>query len=147
MQEKPAPLPEAALVALEQGNMIEAIKITREQTGLGLKEAKDAVDAHAGKQPARVTAQTAGDVPTAAVVALGQGDLIGAIKLTRTALGLGLKDAKETVEMYLANHPQVQVRFAAAQATKRRSAILNLLGAVALGVVIYALLKWLKILS
>lgn len=29
---------------IKRGNMIEAIKLYREQTGLGLKEAKDAVD-------------------------------------------------------------------------------------------------------
>jgi large subunit ribosomal protein L7/L12 len=30
----------------EQGKVIQAIKLLREETGLGLKEAKDAVEAH-----------------------------------------------------------------------------------------------------
>jgi hypothetical protein len=39
-------LPPAALDAIKAGHAIEAIKIVREATGLGLKEAKDLVDAY-----------------------------------------------------------------------------------------------------
>jgi ribosomal protein L7/L12 len=47
------PLPAAVASALQQGNKIEAIRLLREQTGLGLKEAKDAIDASmGGGQPA-----------------------------------------------------------------------------------------------
>jgi hypothetical protein len=53
--ELPANLPPDVMEALQQGNKIEAIKRLREQTGLGLKEAKDVVDA---AQPAvRTTLQ------------------------------------------------------------------------------------------
>lgn len=48
----PLPLPAAVLEARERGDKIEAIKRLREQTGLGLKEAKDAVE---GKAPSPVT--------------------------------------------------------------------------------------------
>lgn len=43
----PEILPDAASVAdaLQKGNKIEAIKRLRQQTGLGLKDAKDAIDA------------------------------------------------------------------------------------------------------
>jgi DNA-binding transcriptional MerR regulator len=41
-----APLPPGVLEALQRGNKIEAIRRLREQTGLGLKESKDAVDAY-----------------------------------------------------------------------------------------------------
>jgi hypothetical protein len=44
-------LPHAAVAALQQGNKIEAIKLTREVTGLGLKEAKDAVEAYLRAHP------------------------------------------------------------------------------------------------
>jgi ribosomal protein L7/L12 len=37
-------IPAAVLDALQRGNKIEAIKIYRESTGVGLKEAKDAVE-------------------------------------------------------------------------------------------------------
>lgn len=40
------PFPTAADQALRNGQKIEAIRIVREQTGLGLKEAKDRVEAH-----------------------------------------------------------------------------------------------------
>ena len=51
----PAPLPPEVAEALRQGNKVEAIKRLRAQTGLGLKEAKDVVDA---AQPAvRTTLQ------------------------------------------------------------------------------------------
>lgn len=39
-------LPGEVVAALEAGQKIEAIKLLRERTGIGLKEAKDAVEAH-----------------------------------------------------------------------------------------------------
>jgi hypothetical protein len=44
-------LPPAAVAALEQGNMIEAIKSVRLEKGLGLKESKDLVEAHLKSRP------------------------------------------------------------------------------------------------
>ncbi len=44
-------LPAAAISALHEGNKIEAIKIVREERNIGLKEAKDAVDAFVRSQP------------------------------------------------------------------------------------------------
>jgi len=43
------PLPPAAQAALDRGRTIEAIKIVREIERIGLKEAKDRVDAHRGE--------------------------------------------------------------------------------------------------
>ena len=43
-------LPSALYDAIARGKMIQAIKIYRETTGVGLKEAKDAVDAMAGSR-------------------------------------------------------------------------------------------------
>jgi DNA-binding transcriptional MerR regulator len=40
------PLPGVVVEALKRGQKIEAIRLMREQTGLGLKEAKDAVDGY-----------------------------------------------------------------------------------------------------
>jgi ribosomal protein L7/L12 len=42
----PASVPSAALAALAQGNKIEAIRLTREATGLDLAAAKQLVDSH-----------------------------------------------------------------------------------------------------
>lgn len=48
----PSPsLPATAIAALEQGQTIEAIKIVREEHGLGLKESKDLVDHYLKSRP------------------------------------------------------------------------------------------------
>jgi hypothetical protein len=47
----PSAFPPAAVAALEQGNIIEAIKIVRLERGLGLKESKDQVDAYLKSRP------------------------------------------------------------------------------------------------
>lgn len=52
MPDKPRELPAAAVAALTNGNKIEAIKIVRQEWGLDLKDAKDAVEAYAQTQPA-----------------------------------------------------------------------------------------------
>ena len=44
-------LPHEALIALRSGELIDAIKITREKTGLGLKESKDLVDRYLDTHP------------------------------------------------------------------------------------------------
>lgn len=44
--------PKAAVDALWQGNVIEAIKVVRQERNIGLKEAKDRVDAYIASQPA-----------------------------------------------------------------------------------------------
>lgn len=106
----PPTLPPAAIAALERGNLIEAIKLTREATGLGLKESKEAVERHANGEEggAGDTAfdtfdeLLAGRSPTAlppgALAALRRGQVVEAIKLTREATGLGLKEAKDLVD-------------------------------------------------
>lgn len=48
---RPSTIPPEALQALQQGNFIAAVKITRQQTGLGLKESKDLLDAYLAKNP------------------------------------------------------------------------------------------------
>lgn len=44
-------LPHEALIALRSGKLIDVIKITREKTGLGLKESKDLVDRYLDTHP------------------------------------------------------------------------------------------------
>ena len=61
-----APLPPDVLEALEKGQTIEAIKRLRRATGLGLKEAKDLVDARSREQSAafgRDRDRAPGEVP------------------------------------------------------------------------------------
>lgn len=44
--------PSSAISAMENGNKLEAIKIVREETNLGLKEAKELVELYAKQNPA-----------------------------------------------------------------------------------------------
>jgi ribosomal protein L7/L12 len=86
---------------------IQAIKLFREHTGVGLKEAKDAVERLEigqprwlpGWAPSAITAE----VPKAdleLVRALKrQGKLIEAIKTYRVLTGVGLKEAKDAVDL------------------------------------------------
>jgi ribosomal protein L7/L12 len=89
---------------LTRGNKIEAIKRVRELTGLGLKEAKDYVEAMPSNRPlptlpSRSTTPQAGAGDLAEVHALAQqGHKIEAIKRYRQLTGVGLKEAKDYVD-------------------------------------------------
>ncbi|MDP2226408.1 MAG: ribosomal protein L7/L12 [Moraxellaceae bacterium] len=56
-------LPQRAIQALEGGNVIEAIKIVRADTGLGLKEAKAVVDNWNKRHPGRQSSMSQGQGP------------------------------------------------------------------------------------
>jgi len=86
---------------LAAGNTIQAIKTYRDGTGVGLKEAKEAVDAIAAGAPlpaipaqAPVVAHTDADVRALIERSL----IIDAIKLYREIHGVGLKEAKDAVD-------------------------------------------------
>jgi ribosomal protein L7/L12 len=94
---------EAVRALLDGGNKIEAIKLVREQTGLGLKEAKDLVDAMergaaVSIQPGTDSPVFHGDVDSEARRLVAAGKVIDAIKLVRAQNNLGLKEAKDYVE-------------------------------------------------
>ncbi|MBM4784177.1 MAG: hypothetical protein GQE15_41435 [Archangiaceae bacterium] len=103
-----APAPASSVQALlREGRKIEAIKLYREQTGLGLKEAKDAVEAmEQGAQalappplqtPRTITSEMAvDDAELRGHVTSGR--LIEAIKRYRELTGLGLKESKDAIE-------------------------------------------------
>ena len=93
------PLPANVLAALQAGNKIEAIKLLREATGLGLKESKDAIDEYDGRNPSHaVTASSVSPLPEPVAEALRRGNKVEAIKLLREKTGLGLKEAKDWVD-------------------------------------------------
>lgn len=130
-------IPAAAKAAADRGDVIEAIKITRQATSLGLKEAKEAVEAYRSGAP---IANPPGSVqiPLQAVSALHQGSLINAIKRTREATGLGLKDAKDAVEAYLAAHPNTDQQFRAAGGGRRRPPlVMAIAGLVLIAAAVY----------
>jgi ribosomal protein L7/L12 len=87
-------LPENVREALAKGQKIEAIKLLREATGIGLKEAKDIVE---NKSPVPDVSEKLSD-PASVAEALQKGNKIEAIKRLREQTGMGLKDAKGAVE-------------------------------------------------
>ena len=83
-----------------RGNKIEAIKRVRQRTGLGLKEAKDFVEALPAAGPATLPAsiqRSAPDLVEVHALALA-GNKIEAIKRYRELTGVGLKEAKDYVD-------------------------------------------------
>jgi len=97
-------LPPAVIEALRKGNLMEAIKLLR-SSGIGLQEAKDAIEAHARGKPAphapTFSAASMGQsLPPDVVDALQKGQKIEAIRIMREQTGLGLKEAKDSVEGY-----------------------------------------------
>lgn len=76
MPADPIHLPEAAIAALQQGRKLEAIKVVRTVHRLGLKEAKERVEAYAAQHP---------ELPTPAPAPLAltlRGCLTGLLLLT-----------------------------------------------------------------
>ena len=92
---------------VQERRMIDAVKLYREITGAGLKEAKDAVEAIARGEQVQinnvVTTHVGGATDQAekmkdVVRLIKDGNKIEAIKTFREATGVGLKEAKDAVE-------------------------------------------------
>jgi ribosomal protein L7/L12 len=130
-------LPVAAQQAATKGEIVLAIKLTREATGASLLDAKHAVDAYVHGRPNIANAASPPSAPIAlpmsAVAALHNGKLIDAIKHTRTATGLGLKDSKEAVERYLDAHPAARRQFREASGSSSLGKFLLIAALVAMG--------------
>lgn len=92
---------------LSQGKKLEAIKQVRLQTSLGLKEAKDYVEAiERGLSPISpmvvepTVQRLPEDLMREAQLVAQQGNKIQAIKMVREATKLGLKEAKDLVDSW-----------------------------------------------
>jgi ribosomal protein L7/L12 len=133
------PLSQTTLAQIQHltlaGKKIEAVKLMREVTGLGLKESKEAVEAlEAGQSldwlltgdtpaPGLADPQDPDSASRAALLALVQaGKKIDAIKLYRQWTGLGLKEAKDAIEALEAEHP-VQFSSATSLLSTRLSSV------------------------
>lgn len=92
----------AAIQALAaSGNKIAAIKRVRELTGLGLKAAKEYVEAggwNLGAAPAPMPPAAPNDALAEVYALARQGNKIAAIKRYRELTGVGLKEAKDYVD-------------------------------------------------
>ena len=71
-------------------------------------------------------------IPEQAIAALRQGQKIEAIKLTREATSMGLKESKEAVEAYLDSNRGVRESFDSAQTPLVSGSLLSLVTAAAL---------------
>jgi ribosomal protein L7/L12 len=101
------PLEDEVRALMRRGQKIHAIKLVRERTGLGLADAKDAVEGLAatgrlrvpggprGGGPAKIDGLAPADVLAQARMLKAQRKGIEAIKLIRAHTGLGLKEAKD----------------------------------------------------
>jgi ribosomal protein L7/L12 len=89
-------IPPEAIAAWERGDRLDAIRLLRERTGLGLKEAKEALESGSYRM-----ASKAADIPANAAAEAARGNMIEAIRLTREATGLGLSEARDLVESAL----------------------------------------------
>jgi ribosomal protein L7/L12 len=124
------------------GNMIAAIKLYRDATGAGLAEAKQAVELiAAGKPPPTGAAPSlSADAMEQVSALLMSGKKIEAIRVYRTAVGVGLKDAKDAVDAL-----EVQLNPAAATtrdaARVRRLVVVAALIVVGLALLVFALVQ------
>lgn len=97
-------LPAEVRTALEQGDTIEAIKRLRAVRGVGLKEAKDAIDRYRRGEPVFLgepavrAPSPESPLPREVEEAMRQGRKVEAIRLLRVRTGLGLSEAKAAVE-------------------------------------------------
>ncbi|MCB0346565.1 MAG: ribosomal protein L7/L12 [Bdellovibrionales bacterium] len=73
-----------------------------------------------------------GDVPQDVIVALERGSKIEGIKLLREHRGIGLKEAKEAVEAFLASRPDIQTRMNESSAQNAKGGLKTLLTVVAI---------------
>jgi ribosomal protein L7/L12 len=83
---------------------IAAVKLYKDQTGVGLAEAKQAVESmQAGAGPPSPS-DIGGDLEAELLRLLGRGDKLEAVKLYRDRKGTSLLEAKQAVESLAARH-------------------------------------------
>jgi ribosomal protein L7/L12 len=127
------------------GNKIAAIKLYRDATGAGLAEAKEAIELIAAGKPPKAagSASQPDDAALQGITdAISAGSLIGAIRLYRTATGVGLKEAKEAIDALAMqfNPGAVMARDASIRRTQRL-ALGALLTVVAVAVLVFVLTR------
>ncbi|MBI3866789.1 MAG: ribosomal protein L7/L12 [Planctomycetia bacterium] len=89
---------------MQRGEKIQAIKIFREQTGVGLAEAKAAVEQIERTGPGPAVPPKAADLEKQVLDLMAADRKIAAIKVYREQTGAGLKEAKDAVEALAARH-------------------------------------------
>ena len=135
-------LPDDVLDALGNGQTIEAIRLLRAATGLGLKETKDMIDAYQRGEPVSVWMNGSSDqLPASVLSAIDSGNKIEAIKLLREQTGLGLKEAKDAVEAMTMPKPGMTRNFPTVEKPASGRTVWWLLMVAALGFAGYYFFK------
>lgn len=128
---------------LHAGDKIGAIRVYREHFGLGLTEAKDAVDRLEASRGAEMLTRhmedaasqsRQGEAMTAVLGKLRAGNKIAAIKVYREQFGVGLKEAKDAVELLAASQPPGTIPAPAGNPKAVLGAVLAVLAIVMAGV-------------
>ena len=89
---------------LDQGQKIAAVKLYKDQIGVGLAEAKGAVEAMQADAGPPSSADIGGDLEVELLRLLGRGDKLEAVKLYKDQKGVALIEAKQAVETLAARH-------------------------------------------
>jgi ribosomal protein L7/L12 len=105
--------------AADRGDLVEAIKLLRRKSGLGLGDAKETVESYLRGEEA-LPAHRSESIPVSAISALQEGRLIEAIRHTREANRTGLKESRQAVERYLDANPMDREQFLTAARRERR---------------------------
>jgi ribosomal protein L7/L12 len=127
-----------ATAALARGDKIEAIKFIRIAYGVSLLEAKEIVEQNEKRtEPQSRQREHKQDLPNEAISALQQGSKIAAIKSVRVAYGIGLKESKELVELFLELHPAIMEKLAAENAKKLKTLLNKALVIIFIGIAVY----------
>ena len=104
------PVPAEILSIWNSGSKVLAIKLLREQSGLGLAEAKQLLEsADTGSDAADSPQAFNSAIPASAELrihaAMASGNKLEAVKLLKEATGLGLAEAKERIDAAMQGEP------------------------------------------
>ena len=102
------PVPAEILSIWNSGSKVLAIKLLREQSGLGLAEAKqllESVDAGAADSPLALNSAIPASAELRIHAAMASGNKLEAVKLLKEATGLGLAEAKERIDEAMQGEP------------------------------------------
>jgi ribosomal protein L7/L12 len=138
----PAPnsLPPEVVAALQRGNLIEAVKLLRKTFDLSLKDAKAAIDHRSrgvAQPPRNSNAASPVQLPIEALQALRRGNAIEAIGIVHKKTGIGLMEAKDTVDAYRRRHPDPRHGLSPGEVPPQRNEIW-----IILAVALVAFIAW-----
>jgi ribosomal protein L7/L12 len=105
-------LEQSVIDALNNSGQIKAIKLLRELRGIGLKEAKEAIDTYLAQKSTSSDGNAkppkSDNLEQVVIEQLKKNGQVAAIKILRKLRGIGLKEAKDIIDSFLSHHPNFQ---------------------------------------